>query len=86
LQGTGAGADFSEGVQDRFRRKITEITKGDLSVPIVAFCMNSERRTSYNLALRLGLIGCINIYWYRGGVEAWQVTNLPSSDLVLEDW
>jgi rhodanese-related sulfurtransferase len=48
--------------------------------------MNSERFSSYNLALRLGFIGCTNVYWYRGGIEAWQAANLPSSVLVLEDW
>ena len=86
LQGTGHGGNFSERVQDRFRRKIIDLTKGNLSVPIVVFCVNSERFTAYNLALRLVAIGCTSVYWYRGGVEAWHVRELPTSDLVLEDW
>jgi tetratricopeptide (TPR) repeat protein len=86
LQGTGHGGAFSENVQDRFRRKIVDLTKGDLSAPIVAFCVNSERFTAYNLALRLVAIGCTNVYWYRGGVEAWQERELPTDDLSLEDW
>ena len=86
LQGTGHGASFSEKVQNRFSRKMQTLTKGDLSAPIVVFCVNSERFTGYNLALRLVALGYTQVYWYRGGVEAWQVNDLPESDLVLHDW
>jgi hypothetical protein len=27
-----------------------------------------------------------NVIWYRGGVEAWQVNELPETDLALQDW
>ena len=74
------------GNQDGLRRKIIDLSKVDLSAPIVVFCVNSERFTAYNLALRLSAIGCTSVYWYRGGVEAWQVRELPTSDLVLDDW
>jgi hypothetical protein len=86
LQGTGHGSRFSNGLQTRFSRKIHELTKGDLSAPIVAFCVNSERFTGYNLALRLVALGCTNVHWYRGGVEAWQVNGLPEDELVLHCW
>ena len=86
LQGTGHGASFSEKVQNRFSRKMQTLTKGDLSAPIVVFCVNSERFTGYNLALRLVALGYTQVYWYRGGVEGWQVNDLPESDLVLHDW
>jgi adenylate cyclase len=86
LQGTGHGTSFSEKVQNRFSRKMHTLTKGDLSAPIVVFCVNSERFTGYNLALRLVALGYTQVYWYRGGVEAWQVNDLPESDLVLHDW
>ena len=86
LQGTGHGAGFSETVQNRFRRKVQNLTRGDLSAPIVVYCVNSERFTSYNLALRLVARGCTQVYWYRGGVEAWQVNGLPETDLALQDW
>jgi adenylate cyclase len=86
LQGTGHGASFSESVQARFNRKICDLTSDDLAAPIVAFCVNSERFTGYNLALRLVALGYSRVYWYRGGVEAWQVNEQPDSDLVLHDW
>jgi tetratricopeptide (TPR) repeat protein len=86
LQGTGHGASFSENVQGRFSHKIHDLTGGDLTKPVVVFCVNSERFTGYNLALRLVALGYTEVYWYRGGVEAWQVNNLPESDLTLENW
>jgi TolB-like protein len=86
LQGTGYGASFSEKIQSRFNIKLNDLTKGDLSAPIVVFCVNSERFTGYNLALRLVARGHTQVYWYRGGVEAWQVNKLPESELVLQDW
>lgn len=86
LQGTGHGIKFSDGVQDRFQRKITDLTRGDLTVPIVVFCANSERFTGYNLALRLVSLGCTSVHWYRGGFEAWKANNLPLSELAIHDW
>jgi adenylate cyclase len=52
----------------------------------VAYCANAERFTSYNLALRLVALGCTQIYWYRGGWEAWQVAGLPDTQLELQSW
>jgi adenylate cyclase len=86
LQGAGQGAGFSETVQNRFRRKMQNLTNGDLSAPIVVFCVNSERFTGYNLALRLVALGYTQVYWYRGGVEAWQVNGLSETDLALQEW
>jgi hypothetical protein len=48
--------------------------------------VNAERFTSYNLALRLVSLGCTAVYWYRGGVEAWQASDLPTHDLTLHEW
>ena len=86
LQGTGHGAEFSERVQNRFARKIIDLTKNDLAVPMVVFCRNSERFTACNLVLQLISLGCTTVYWYRGGFESWMSNNLPSGDLLLQDW
>jgi tetratricopeptide (TPR) repeat protein len=86
LQGTGYGSEFSRQVKERFRCAIVELMNGDLTAPVVAFCTNSERLTAYNLALRLVSLGCTSVYWYRGGVEAWQASGLPTHDLTLHDW
>jgi adenylate cyclase len=86
LQGTGHGSEFTNTVQSRFDAKISGVTKGDRARPIVVFSVNSERFAGYNLALRLVALGYSQIYWYRGGVEAWEVNGLPESDLILQDW
>ena len=80
------GSSFQREFRIGFRRKIGDLTNGDLAAPIVAFCVNSERLTGYNLALRLVAVGCTSVYWYRGGFEAWTENNLPTADLVLHEW
>jgi DNA-binding winged helix-turn-helix (wHTH) protein len=44
------------------------------------------RFTSYNLVLRLVALGYTQIYWYRGGWEAWQVAGQPDTPLALQSW
>ena len=68
------------------RKKMRALTKGDLATPIVAVGWNSERFDGYNLALRLIALGYTNVYWYRGGREAWEVAGLPETQVDLQDW
>jgi adenylate cyclase len=86
LWGAGVGGNVSDEYQDRLARKMQQITDGDRSKPIVAMGFNSERYQGRNLALRLVAAGYTNVYWYRGGREAWQVAGLPDAELVLQDW
>jgi tetratricopeptide (TPR) repeat protein len=86
LQNSGWGGSMSDTMQDRLRRKMQEVTKGDLSVPIVVVGWNSERFDSYNLALRLAALGYTQVHWYRGGREAWEVAGLPETEVDAQDW
>jgi adenylate cyclase len=86
LKHAGAGGSFSGSGQDRLRGKMAELTGGDLSKPIVAVGWNSERFDGRNLAHRLVAMGYTNVYWYRGGREAWEVAGLPEADLAATDW
>jgi rhodanese-related sulfurtransferase len=86
LQNAGPGGSFADAAQDRLSRKMQELTKGDLSKPIVAVGWNSERFDGRNLALRLVTLGYAQVYWYRGGREAWEAANLPETDLLLQEW
>ena len=63
-----------------------ELTGGDLNKPIVAVGWNSERFDGRNLALRLVALGYTNVYWYRGGREAWEVAGLPETDIMPRKW
>jgi adenylate cyclase len=87
LKGAGWGGSTSDVMQDRLRHKMQELTKGDLSTPIVAVGWNSERFDGRNLALRLVALGYTQVYWYRGGREAWEVNGLAETGAASEqDW
>jgi adenylate cyclase len=86
LKHAGAGGSLSGSGQERLRRKMAALTGGDLSKPIVAVGWNSERFDGRNLALRLVAMGYTNVYWYRGGREAWEVAGLPETELTATDW
>ncbi|MEA2743781.1 MAG: adenylate cyclase, partial [Acetobacteraceae bacterium] len=86
LKHAGAGGSLSGSGQERLRRKVAALTGGDLSKPIVAVGWNSERFDGRNLALRLVAMGYTNVYWYRGGREAWEVAGLPETELTATDW
>ena len=80
------GATCSDEQQERLHRKMNALTKGDLTAPIVAVGWNSERFDGRNLALRLVALGYTQVYWYRGGREAWEVQGLPESDVDKQEW
>jgi len=86
LSFSGLGGDFADEAQDRLRRKMVELTGGDLNRPIVAVGWNSERFDGRNLALRLTALGYTQVYWYRGGREAWEVAELPEAEIAVQEW
>ena len=86
LKYAGLGGSITDAAQGRLRGKMHELTKGNLDAPIVAIGWNSERFDGRNLALRLVALGYTNVYWYRGGREAWEVNGLPEDVLDVQDW
>jgi TolB-like protein/rhodanese-related sulfurtransferase len=86
LRNAGLGGNFTDVAQDRLRHKILDLSGGDLNRPIVAVGWNSERFDGRNLALRLVAMGYSQVYWYRGGREAWEANGLPEADITLTEW
>jgi adenylate cyclase len=86
LKFSGLGGSLTDRAQDRLRGKMRELTAGDLNRPIVAIGINSERFDGLNLALRLVALGYSQVYWYRGGREAWEVAEQPETDMAMQDW
>lgn len=86
LWGSGAGGSISDEYQDRLSQKMQQLTSGNRHLPIVTVAWNAERYQGRNLALRLVALGYTNVYWYRGGREAWEVAGLPETELVMQDW
>jgi adenylate cyclase len=85
LRDASWGGSTSDTLQDRLRKKIQALTKGDFAKPIVAVGWNSERFDGRNLALRRVALGYTQVYWYRGGREAWEVTGLRETEVDVPD-
>ena len=79
LPGAGHGANFLDPVQSILTRLLAQLAGGDTARPMVFFCANSQCWLSYNAALRAVAAGYSNVYWYRGGIEAWTAAGLPSA-------
>jgi hypothetical protein len=86
LWGGGIGGSISDEYQDRLRTKLQQLTRGDLNAPVVTMGWNAERYQGRNLALRLVALGYPNVYWYRGGREAWEVASLHETKIMMQDW
>ena len=77
---------MSDVFQERLARKMQQFAGGDRHMPIVTIGLNSERYQGRNLALRLVALGYDEVYWYRGGREAWMAAGLPAAEVALQDW
>jgi hypothetical protein len=86
LRFAGLGGSFADTAQHRLGRKMHELTAGDFHRPVVAVGWNSERFDGRNLALRLAVLGYTQVYWYRGGREAWEAAEQAEVELALQEW
>jgi rhodanese-related sulfurtransferase len=86
LKFSGLGGSFADAAQDHLRHKIGTLTGGNPDRPIVVVGFNSELFDGRNLALRLVALGYANVYWYRGGREAWEVAGLPETEVDIQEW
>jgi PQQ-dependent catabolism-associated CXXCW motif protein len=68
----GAGlAPLDPAREEAFFRRMEELTKGDKSTPIVAFC-HPDCWGSWNAAKRLVLRGYTRVHWFPEGIDGWQ--------------
>jgi TolB-like protein/DNA-binding winged helix-turn-helix (wHTH) protein/Flp pilus assembly protein TadD len=86
LHFAGLGGSFADRAQDRLRDKMRALTGGKLDMPIVAVGWNSESFDGRNLALRLAALGYKDVYWYRGGREAWEVAGQAEATMDVQSW
>ena len=80
------GAGFSTTSNDRLAAKLFDLSVANLGRAIVFFCSGAQCWASYNAALRASLIGYENVYWYRGGLEAWKKARLPTQWSIETEW
>ncbi len=45
---------------------------------VVVYCSGWECWLSWNASKRLAALGYKNVYWYRGGMQAWKAARLPT--------
>lgn len=63
---------FDDQTQQQFGQYLQQITQGNRSRPLVFYCQSTQCWMSYNASLRAIRLGFSQVYWYRGGIEAWQ--------------
>ena len=71
LPGAGRGNSYDDAVQAQLARLLQAATKGEAGRAMVFFCQGTRCWLSYNAALRAAALGYREVYWYRGGIEAW---------------
>jgi PQQ-dependent catabolism-associated CXXCW motif protein len=75
IQGMGKSS-LAKAETTELRRLLTQIAP-DTAAPVVVYCLSWECWLSYNGALTAADLGYKNVYWYRGGVSAWNQARLP---------
>ena len=83
LPGAGRGNSYDDPVQAQLARLLQAATQGDAGRPMVFFCQGTACWLSYNAALRAVALGYREVYWYRGGIEAWLAGGGPLAPLSL---
>jgi PQQ-dependent catabolism-associated CXXCW motif protein len=74
------GGSFDDQVQQALGDYLKKVTGGDRSRTLVTYCQGVQCWGSYNAALRAMRLGYTNVYWYRGGLDAWKQAGLPVMD------
>ena len=82
--GAGEG-DEDPAFAQAFAQRMRELTGGDLSRPVVAFC-HTECWGGWNAAKRLVMLGYKNVYWLPDGVEGWQEIHALSPAPADAEW
>jgi len=77
LRDAGVGRHLDDDVQAWFDLHLSQLTGPDKSRPVVFFCASRMCWLAHNATLRALDLGYANVYWYRGGRDAWQAAGLP---------
>ena len=72
----GGLGDFDAAEEKRFLDTVALLAGHDKNRVLVFFCSGVRCWLSYNAALRAARAGYGNVYWYRGGIEAWRAAGL----------
>jgi PQQ-dependent catabolism-associated CXXCW motif protein len=76
LAGAGRDGTMSDATQTWLAGRLNELTAGKTGFPLIFYCAGAQCWEGYNAALRARQAGYTNVYWYRGGLAAWQLSPL----------
>jgi PQQ-dependent catabolism-associated CXXCW motif protein len=82
----GGLGDFDAAEEKRFLDVLTLVSGADKARELVFFCSGPRCWLSYNAALRAARAGYTNVFWYRGGIEAWREAGLPTATTDNFQW
>jgi TolB-like protein len=77
VRGVYTGGPLDDQARQGLKSWLDGQLNGQTSRRLIMFSWNAERWNARNLALELSALGYPNVYWYRGGVEAWDVAGYP---------
>jgi PQQ-dependent catabolism-associated CXXCW motif protein len=77
----GQPGNYADANQDSFEEGLSLLIKDPTTDPIVFFCLGARCWESYNAVLRARSAGFKNLYWYRGGINAWMEAGNPVEPL-----
>lgn len=83
--GAAQPGSFNDSTQQQFGQFLQQTTQGNTSRPMVFYCQGPHCWMSYNAALRAIRLGYTQVYWYRGGVEAWQQVSQMAMSMPQQD-
>lgn len=85
LHGAGSGGFFAA-EKSRFAAALHQLSSGDKARALVFLCLNPQCWLSYNAALHAIEAGHKNVYWFRGGTDAWRGAGYPVRNLTTTNW
>jgi len=71
-----SAGSFNDRTQQQAVAWLNQISGGNPNVPIIIYCSEPMCWLSYNASLRAIAAGYKQVYWYRGGLQAWQMAGL----------
>ena len=77
----GMPGAFDDAYQTLFAQQLSQAMAGDATRPLIFFCQGAACWESYNAALRANAAGATQIFWYRGGLSAWEEAGFPMAAL-----
>ncbi len=81
LPQAGTPGSVDDAVQRDVAQALARLTDGRKAFPLVFFCGGTQCWLSYNASLRALAAGHTNVFWYRGGLDAWTAAGQPLEPL-----